>query len=321
MLSEECNKLKTDKDHLNFENRRLLDENEKLRSNQGKEHEKCLQLTDETFALSNQNKEMRLNLEDLDRKLKFQQKLIEDMKNTHEDELKRAAENTRSEILRTVEEEKRDADQKRAIHKLEIENEFHKINQQLRQSYSFSGSPNEFLVQTGGNMEGGMNESALISSSLTLNATNVSFHDLSDELKFRKMILSLNEEKNRLIQQINTKNQQIRNDIEKEYSSKLEIMEKALFAEYSQNVSELKNMLSQASLHIEKLKSMVKEGKTVIAFQNDRIEQLKSQVLQSSQLNTSSHNVANQANSGTQPLTAASKSLSPRSAELVASLR
>jgi hypothetical protein len=273
VLQEELKALKTTSERLYHENTSLKEEDDKLKHRMSLQQEKLTHLQQELSHSHSKVKELQLQFQDLEKNKKLSEVHFQERLKTLEKEMKFNEERVKHETVQQLDTDRKLLEQKENLVKLQYENKFHQLSQELRNSYSFKSgtySDNDENHDFNGTEEH--------SSSSALLSTN--FHNIHDEITFRKIIQQLISEKDQLVKQLKTTEKRLKYEIENEYNSKLEVLQKAMDKESSQQTSELKKMLNEASISIEKLKNMVKDGKSVISLQNERIEQLKNQLFQ-----------------------------------------
>ncbi len=256
VLQEELAGMKLLRDDINRENRRLQEENSKLREKITAEQMKCASANQELIDYKQRYAAAKESLNEMQLKYQYLEQRSADQSKVLENELKLREEKIRLDLKKQFEEEQRHLDQRNVTMKLHYSNELNKMSNQLRGSYNFnSGStqtPDDVLEGLGTSMDG-----------------------LATELSYRNLLEKLYGERDILTQNHQTELDSLRKKLFSEFEVKLQSSEKEWNARHESVVRGLKDMLTEASKNIDKLKSMVKEGRTVINMQNQRIDQLK----------------------------------------------
>ena len=283
-LEEELTEMKLKYDNISKEKNQFHEFQKQFQLQNHSEQQQLLSLQQENSKLQFQLKESDRMIHELEMKNKNIDQQIYEKTKLLEKEMEIKEQKIRTEILLKTEEDRRLLEQQANLLKLQYENKFQLLRQEMKNSYSFieNNNNNENISLENqllrSSLEGGGGDgSDLVSSSLLLSNN---FHNIQDEIHFRKIIQQLTKEKELLIKKQIEIKKVLTNEIENQFNEKLETMKISLEKESNQQINEFKKMLNEASLYIDKLKIMVKDGKSVIAMQNDRIEQLKNQVFQ-----------------------------------------
>jgi predicted phage-related endonuclease len=229
-------------------------------------------LKNDFSSLSQLNNSLKEELLTNEKKKKEIEERLNEKSYQLQEKLKEMEEKIRKEIISQNDEEKRLLKEKETCYRVHYENELQKVTNSLRNSYTFPSSA------TSSSSSSSSSTTAVLDDPTTSSLVNHSFHNLSDELSFRKIISSLQLEKQDLLHSIKNHEKSLRYSLQEEYSKKLLTMKKSIEEEGQKKIKELKEMLNEASFHIEKLKNMIKEGKNVISLQNDRNNQMKIQI-------------------------------------------
>lgn len=266
-LQEELNTSKQMKDEHQREVRHVTEENRNLRQQLLQGEQKLATLQTELTSSREKLQHIKMSQHELEMAHKLLQQKYEDCVRHQERGLEEMRVRTENDVRRKCEEEQRHLQQKARIMQLQNENNLQSLNQQMRHSYTFG--------------------TALKSDSDII--VNNQFHDVSDELSFRQLISTLQQEKIALQQQLAYQEQHVQREFERQSEERIATLHRQWQEETQGQVASLKALLTEAASNIEKLKQMMSEKKIVIQMQKDRIEQLRDQLTHAAQENLSLH--------------------------------
>jgi hypothetical protein len=252
-LHEELTTMKSLRDDLNRENRRLQEEDNQIREKLIHEQSKLAAVMQELKELQQRWFDNKVYVKEVETKCQYLEQRLSDQEKVMKQELKINEEKLRVELKHQFEDEQRHLDQRTTAMKMHYDNELSKLSNQLRGSYSFQPQgPGDVLARLG-----------------------TSSDALSTELSYRNLLEKLYVEREESVKNHEKELTTLRAALVADFELELKAAEKGWANNHEQVVRGLKDMLSEASKNIDKLKSMVKEGRVVIDLQNQRIEQLK----------------------------------------------
>lgn len=260
LLQEELHTIKTVKDDSIKDHRRLQEETTTLRSTLAQEQEKTNAAQQQLHTVTQQITTYKLQLSEWEGRCRQLEDRLTEQARSFQQELKVREEAARLEAKKTADQEQRSLEQKTAAYRLHYENELSKLSIAQQQQAT------EKLLRTSQSEMG-----------LATVLEDLHLHEVIARMRYDRD--EMTEQHRRAMEEhrrtMDTMRQELITRHQNELRMELRRQELDFQTKYEQKLADAQSLLQEAGRNIDKLKTMVKEGRSVIALQNQRIEHLK----------------------------------------------
>lgn len=260
LLQEELHTIKSVKDDSIKDHRRLQEETTTLRSTLAQEQEKTHAAQQQLHTVTQQITTYKLQLSEWEGRCRQLEDRLTEQARSFQQELKVREEAARLEAKKTAEQEQRSLEQKTVAYRLHYENELSKLSIAQQQQAT------EKLLRTSQTEMG-----------LATVLEDLHLHEVIARMRYDRD--EMTEQHRRAMEEyrrtMDTMRQELLTRHQNELRMELRRQELEFQTKYEQKLADAQSLLQEAGRNIDKLKTMVKEGRSVIALQNQRIEHLK----------------------------------------------
>lgn len=267
LLQEELHTIKTVKDDSIKDHRRLQEETTTLRSTLAQEQEKTHAAQQQLQTVTQQITTYKLQLSEWEGRCRQLEDRLTEQARSYQQELKVREEAARLDAKKTAEQEQRSLEQKATAYRLHYENELSKLSLAQQQQAT------EKLLRTSQSDVG-----------LATVLEDIHLHEVIARMRYDRDEMTeqnrrMTEEHRRAMEEhrrtMDTMRQELLTRHQNELRMELRRQELEFQTKYEQKLADAQALLQEAGRNIDKLKTMVKEGRSAIALQNQRIDHLK----------------------------------------------